>query len=192
MLPILEPYSEQVARWPASGRHILAAFDASTVVVYQAYRPEIATWAVEHQRLGGPAFSTSRMSWVKPNFLWMMHRCGWATKENQERVLGIRIDRAFFEEILATAIPSTWNAEDFTTREEWQAAVAGSSVRLQWDPDHDPTGRAVDRRAIQLGLRGEMLRRLAEDAVEILDVTPIAIAGRDLTTPSRWSELLTG
>ena len=28
-----------------------------------------------------------------------------------------------------------------------------SSVRLQWDPDHDPTGAPVARRAIQLGLR---------------------------------------
>ncbi|MFT5999906.1 MAG: hypothetical protein ACI81P_002365 [Neolewinella sp.] len=39
-----------------------------------------------HQQLGGPAFSYQRMSWIKPNFLWMMYRCGWAKKQDQERL----------------------------------------------------------------------------------------------------------
>ena len=47
------------------------------------------------------------MSWIKPNFLWMMFRCGWATKVNQERVLAIHLRRPFFESLLAEAIPST-------------------------------------------------------------------------------------
>ena len=49
-------------------------------------------------------FSYSRMSWIKTNFLWMMYRCGWATKRNQERVLAIRITRQGFEEILSKAL----------------------------------------------------------------------------------------
>jgi len=28
------------------------------------------------------------MSWIKPNFLWMMYRCGWGTKEGQQVTLG--------------------------------------------------------------------------------------------------------
>lgn len=191
MFPALEAYPDQLARWPAAGRHILAGFDEETLVVYQAYRPAIADWAVAHQQLGGPDFSFSRMSWVKPNFLWMMYRCGWGTKADQERVLAIRVRRAFFEEILAAAVPSAWAAEDFATREAWQGAVAASAVRLQWDPDHDPIGRPVERRAIQLGLRGDVLRRFATEAVEIADATPIAVAGREHTAPSRWSELRT-
>ena len=35
--------------------------------------------------------------------------------------------------------------------------MAASEVRLQWDPDHDPHGRPLARRALQLGLRGEAL-----------------------------------
>ena len=31
------------------------------------------------------------MSWIKTSFLWMMHRSGWGTKENQERILQINI-----------------------------------------------------------------------------------------------------
>ena len=39
--------------------------------------------------------------------------------------------------------------------------MAGSSVRLQWDPDHNPSGHPLARRAIQLGLRGDALARYA-------------------------------
>lgn len=64
----MAPYAEQVERWPRAGRHVLAQFDDDAVIVYQAYRPSIARWAVQHQQLGGPEFSLGRMSWIKPNF----------------------------------------------------------------------------------------------------------------------------
>ena len=32
-----------------------------------------------------------------------------------------------------------------------------------WDPDHDPSGGKVERRAIQLGLRGAMLAKYARE-----------------------------
>lgn len=71
-----EAWSEQREIWPSSGRHILAYFDDETIVVYQAYKPSIGRFALEHQRFGGD-FSMSRMTWIKPNFLWMMYRCDW-------------------------------------------------------------------------------------------------------------------
>jgi len=64
-------YVEQAAGWPPKGRHILAHYDAETIVVYQAYRPSIGEYAVRHRAFGG-GFSYTRMSWIKPNFLWMM------------------------------------------------------------------------------------------------------------------------
>src|SRR6266700_2323527 len=88
-------YDEQSARWPSSGRHILAQFDRHTIIVYQAYAAPIGSFAVENQRFGGP-FSFNRMSWIKPNFLWMMYRSGWGTKGGQEMVLAIRIQRSGF------------------------------------------------------------------------------------------------
>ncbi|MDY7003887.1 MAG: hypothetical protein SWX82_07990 [Cyanobacteriota bacterium] len=36
-----ENYLTQVSNWHTTGRHILAQFDENSVVVYQAYRPEI-------------------------------------------------------------------------------------------------------------------------------------------------------
>jgi hypothetical protein len=164
-------YLDQVREWPQSGRHILAQFDADSIYVYQAYRPSIARFAVEHQQFGGD-FSFSRMSWIKPNFLWMMYRAGWATKEGQEHILAVRLRRTFFDELLRSVVPSGYDSLRFDTREAWQAAVASSDVRLQWDPDHDPSGKPVERRAVQLGLRGAALRRYGQqELLSIEDIT---------------------
>jgi hypothetical protein len=38
-------------------------------------------------------------------------------------------------------------------------AVAESNVRLQWNPDHNPKGEKVERRAIQLGRRGDAIAK---------------------------------
>jgi hypothetical protein len=165
------PYAQVQATWPRQGRHILAHFDATSIDVYQAYRPAIAQYAVAQQRFGGE-FSYARMSWIKPNFLWMMYRSGWAQKEGQERILAIRLPRAFFDDLLRAAVPSTFDPARFSSRDAWQAAVQHSDVRLQWDPDHAPDGGTLSRRALQLGLRGETLRRYGEQqAISITDIT---------------------
>lgn len=158
----LESYAAQQRRWPRAGRHVMAQFDDEAVVVYQAYRPAIGHFAATHGYFGGE-FSLGRMSWVKPNFLWMMFRSGWGTKEGQEVVLAVWLRRAAFDELLETAVPSTFWAHRYADHAAWQAAVAGSDVRLQWDPDHGPSGTPVERRAVQLGLGGAALRGYAKD-----------------------------
>jgi hypothetical protein len=168
---ITRPYLEQVKTWPADGRHILARYDEENIVVYQAYRPAIGCHAAAHQRFGGE-FSFSRMSWIKPNFLWMMYRSGWGTKEGQEITLAVTIPRVLFDEILASAVPSTFDSSQYETHDAWKQALASSEVRLQWDPDHGPDGASQTRRAIQLGLRRSMLRRYAADeVVKIEDIS---------------------
>ncbi len=158
----LEPYLAQSERWPRSGRQILAWFDEKSIVVYQAFKPAIGRFAAEHGHFGGD-FGVGRMSWIKPNFLWMMFRSGWGTKKDQEVTLAVRLERSAFDAILAQAVPSSFGAARglYRSEEEWKAAVASSSVRAQWDPDHHPSGAPLERRAIQLGLRGETLRRYA-------------------------------
>ena len=174
-----EPYLAQQPRWPSSGRHILAQHDDASVVVYQAFRPSIADEAIRLGRFGS-RFSKTRMSWIKPNFLWMMYRCGWCTKLDQERVLAIRLGRDFFERLLRSAIPSSFTSALFSSESEWKRAVETSDVRLQWDPDHDPSGQPLTRRAIQLGLRGAMLAEYAGPAiVAIEDITEVVVRERE-------------
>ncbi len=168
---VTEAYSEQVTVWPKQGRHILAQFDDDTIVVYQAYCLEIGTYAAAHGTFG-IGFSYSRMSWVKPNFLWMMYRSGWGTKENQEVTLALRVRRTFFDTLLEAAVPSTWDRDRFAAEEDWSRAVGRSAVRLQWDPDHHPSGAKLERRAIQLGLRGEVLEAFGKrELLEVIDLS---------------------
>jgi hypothetical protein len=168
---VTEPYLVQAARSPKSGRHILAQFVDESVIVYQAYKPAIGQFATKNGYLGGE-FSLNRMSWIKPNFLWMMYRCGWASKEGQEVVLAVRLKRTAFDQILRLAVHSTFVPEVYETESAWKSAVASSDVRLQWDPDHDPSGASVQRRAVQLGLRGDVLAKYAKEwLVGIEDVS---------------------
>jgi hypothetical protein len=98
---VTEKYREQLKRWPKTGRHILAQHDDDTIIVYQAFRKEIAEYAVENGKFGGPFYDFKRMSWIKTNFLWMMYRCGWAEKDHKQRhVLAIRLTIDGFLEIL--------------------------------------------------------------------------------------------
>lgn len=117
MTLVTEPYIEQVKIWPTQGRHILAQFDDETIIVYQAYNPDIGHYAIRNKSFGD-GFSYSRMSWVKTNFLWMMYRSGWGTKENQEVTLALRIPRVFFDLLLDEAVPSSWDREQYSTEEE--------------------------------------------------------------------------
>jgi len=167
----LQSYHEQVNQWPVEGRHIMAQYDENSVIVYQAYRPAIGHFAAQHGYFGAE-FSLTRMSWIKPNFLWMMYRSGWGTKPGQEVILAVRLQRSFFDALLTQAVPSTFNADLYQSQQRWQQAVKQSEVRLQWDPDHNPAGRRMQRRAIQLGLRGNVLASYAKSA--ILDITDIS------------------
>ena len=186
----LEPYSVQNTIWPSNGRHILAQFDNETVVVYQAYRPSIGRFVAEHGYFGGE-FGFNRMSWVKPNFLWMMYRSGWGTKPDQEITLAVRIRRAGFDAMLQQAVHSSFNPTVYADEAAWRHAVAGSSVRLQWDPDHDPCGHPLERRAIQLGLRGAILRSYGTEwIVDVEDVSDFAAEQRANASQHGYPNLL--
>jgi hypothetical protein len=191
MTLVTEKYQDQLKRWPACGRHILAHFDESSVVVYQAYRPEIGGFAVKNQRFGGE-FSFNRMSWIKPNFLWMMYRSGWGTKLGQEITLAIHLQRAAFEKILGLAVYSTFVPQVYGSYEGWKERLAESPVRIQWDPDHDPTGAKQERRAIQLGMAGDVLRRFANEWIlKIEDISDFVSQQRQLAESDGSSELVT-
>lgn len=80
-------------------------------------------------------------------------------------------------------VASSFAASDCATEEEWRAQVTHSDVRLQWDPDHDPTGRPIERRAIQLGLRGRTLERFGREVLlSVEDITPFVAEQREKAT----------
>ncbi|AKA69713.1 DUF4291 domain-containing protein [Clostridium scatologenes] len=137
-------------------KKIYASYTENSIRVYQAYNDKIAE---ECLKLGtfGKSFKLERMTWIKPSFLWMMYRCGWGKKENQERVLAIDISRNGFEEMLWNVVLSTYNQKVYKSHENWKFQLKTSNVRCQWDPERDIYGNKLDRRSIQIGVQGEMV-----------------------------------
>lgn len=184
-------YQEQKDSWPSSGRHILAQFDDESIIVYQAYKPSIGKFAAANNYFG-KGFKYSRMSWIKPNFLWMMYRSGWGTKSDQEITLAIRLKRSYFDWILSQAVPSSLDSRLYQTYEEWQSDVSKSDVRLQWDPDHTPSGDREERRAVQLGLRGKALEGFrGSEIIEIEDISHFVTDQRKHLKNAHFSGLVT-
>ena len=141
---------------------IRADHDARTIVVYQAYAPAIADAALRAGRFVEP-FSFRRMTWIKPSFLWLMHRSNWARKPGQERVLAVRITRAGWEEALSLAVPTTADP----------AAVARADVHVQWDPERSARGAALNHYSIQVGIGRRLIRTFTDEwVVGLTDLTP--------------------
>ena len=168
-----EKYTTQTERLPKVGKQIIGQSDGENIIVYQAFNPNIAKYAVANQRFGGAHYSFNRMSWIKPNFLWMMYRAGWASKEHQQNILAITISLVHFKTILAQATISSYDAALYPSENAWKNALSETEVRLQWDPDHDPYGNKQTRKAIQLGMKGDILKAFCTEwIVKIEDITP--------------------
>lgn len=160
-----------VGRRQVPFRQIRAAHDASSIVVYQAYSPAIADPAVAAGRFV-PPFRRERMTWIKPSFLWMMYRCGWATKPGQERVLRITMSREGFETILANACLSTYEADTHGSGQEWRAMLGQAPNRVQWDPERTTSSAALAWRSIQIGIAAPFVPCYVDEWIEdIEDIT---------------------
>lgn len=161
-------------------REIRALFDDEAVTVYQAYSSTIADAALAAGRFV-PPFKVGRMTWIKPSFLWMMYRSGWATKPDQERVLAITITRAGFEWALAHSSLSHHDPAVYASHSDWSEIKSTAPVRIQWDPERSLRLEPLDHRAIQIGLGGAAADRYVNDwIVAIADATSLARQIHDL------------
>ncbi|MDO0928760.1 DUF4291 domain-containing protein [Streptomyces sp. TG1A-8] len=153
---------------------VRARHTESTVTVYQAYRPGIGGPAARTGRFPS-SWKRERMTWIKPSFLWMMYRCGWGTKEGQETVLAVEIDRAGFEWALRHSCLSHYVPGLHQDEAAWRRELRRAPARVQWDPERDLRLDPLPHRSLQLGLAGEAAARYADEwIVGIEDVTPLA------------------
>ena len=113
-----------------NNREIRAIYNAETIRVYQAYNNIIADEAIMLNK-GGGGGGGNRMTRIKPSFLWMMYRSGWATKQGQNRILAIDMDRIGFEEIVVNAVTSTFDDKLYSNIEEWKNAIKDSNPPIQ-------------------------------------------------------------
>ncbi|MFD0269832.1 DUF4291 domain-containing protein [Streptomyces sp. NPDC127106] len=158
----------------APHRQVRAAHTDTTITVYQAYAPHLGLPAARDGRFPA-AWKRERMTWIKPSFLWMMYRCGWATKTDQETVLAVEITREGFDEALRRACLSHYEPGTHADREAWQRSLRDSPARVQWDPERDLHLNPLPYRSLQLGLSGPASRAYADEwTISIRDVTPLA------------------
>jgi len=112
------------------------------------------------------------MTWIKPSFLWMMYRSGWASKANQERILAIRIYREAFDQSLLDACLTHYDKNIYASPGDWRRRFKHSTVRVQWDPERSIQLRPLPWRTIQVGLRGVAVSHYVTEWIkDITDVT---------------------
>jgi hypothetical protein len=154
-------------------RQIRANYDRTSIVVYQAYNDAIAEEAIKSQTFVSP-FSCNRMTWIKPSFLWLMERSGWATKSNQTRVLAVRINRSFWDEALSQAVLTSFEPRVHPSIDVWRSRFDAARVHVQWDPERSIHGRKLEHRAIQVGISRHVIDDFVLSIQCIKDMTPLA------------------
>ena len=144
-----------------------AEWDKEGVYFYQAFKDDIANWALENQRYGGPDFDPKRMTWIKPSFAWVLYRSGYAQKHHQNRILKIKITHDAVAEILSKC--------------SCRHGGGGTVGRVQWDPERDLFAacgnvprKMIRQRAIQIGVKGSLCEFYVQSIISIQDVTDLA------------------
>jgi hypothetical protein len=150
-----------------------AQHDRDHVLVFQAFRPEIGSAAVSAGTLAVPGFGLDRATWIKPSFLWMMHRSAWGRAEGQEVTLGIYVARTWFEDALGQAVLSSAHGSGEG------GPHTSTQVVVQWDPDWDASDHRQPWRAIQVGLRPAALRGYLTAIVGCVDLSEHVSRGRE-------------
>jgi hypothetical protein len=167
-------------------RQIRALYDSDTITVYQAYNAEIASQAVEHQKLNAsPLFKSSRMTWIKPSWCWMMYRAGYSFKDkNQEHILALKMTHEDFLGLLEKGVLTTEPAKSQSSGNGYEYGPTDGNnrlkqkpadVKIQWDPERSPRLGRLDYRSIQIGIPGALQTEWAEKWIaSIEDVTETA------------------
>ncbi|KAI0122701.1 ATP-dependent RNA helicase DHX8 [Daldinia grandis] len=164
-------------------RQIRAYYDEETITVYQAYNSEIASAAVNKQKLcASPQFRLTRMTWIKPSWCWMMYRAGYSYKDkNQERILALKMKHEHFIMLLRTATlttePGRGTAPGDAAEADKPPREKSSAVKVQWDPERTPRLEKLGYRSIQIGIPSSLAEAWVDKwIVGIEDVTERARA----------------
>eukprot|EP00747_Dinoflagellata_sp_TGD_P210753 gnl/TRDRNA2_/TRDRNA2_84008_c0_seq2.p1 gnl/TRDRNA2_/TRDRNA2_84008_c0~~gnl/TRDRNA2_/TRDRNA2_84008_c0_seq2.p1 ORF type:complete len:280 (-),score=42.20 gnl/TRDRNA2_/TRDRNA2_84008_c0_seq2:214-999(-) len=163
----IDDHDYAVGEDDADGRkYFVGEWDEEGVYFYQAFNDGIADWALAHQHFGGPLYGTSRMTWIKPSFGWVLYRSGYGHKHNQNRILKIKLPHAAVAELLSKC--------------QCKDGGGGSKGRVQWDPGRDlmsgdgKVPRMMRCRAIQIGLAGSLSELYVRSVISIQEVTELA------------------
>ena len=92
---------------------------------------------------------------------------------------------------MKNSVLSSFREVSDLSKEEWKKKLENSEVRCQWDPDRDICGNPIGRRAIQLGIKGETVKKYVNEwIVNITDVTDKVIEMRNSIQNGTFSEVM--
>lgn len=155
-------------------RQIYANYDETGVIVYQAFKPSTVKAALEKGTFGR-GFSMNRMTWIKPSFAWMLYRSDYASKTRQKAILKIKLTHDGFREILSHSVETHYNPYIYEDEDEWRRTLKKSPVRHQWDPERNLKLGKLERRAIQIGIRGWVVEKYVNEwIISLEEVTELA------------------
>lgn len=152
---------------------IRADYNDQTVIVYQAYPSAIARPALKAECFV-PPFSLTRMTWIKPSFLWLMERSNWGQKSGQEFILAVRMRRSGWEEALSLGVLTSYESSAHPDANAWREHFEKALVHVQWDPERSVRGADLGCNSIQVGLSRHIIQRYIDEwVIEIQDFTPL-------------------
>lgn len=170
-------------------KEIRAFYTDQFIRVYQAFNDTIADSALQFKKITSPPFKLERTTWIKPSFLWMMYRSGWATKENQNRILAIDITHQGFLWALEHSCLSHFDSTIYPSKEEWERTKSNSPVVVQWDPERDLHLNKLEYRAIQIGLTPPAAKLYTEQwIIDISDFTATTQKIKSLVDNNKLTE----
>ena len=169
-------------------QEIRAVYDKNTITVFQAYNAAIALSAIKNDRFESP-FSFNRMTWIKPSYLWLMERSNWATKSNQEYILGIKIKRESWEKALGMGILTHPDEEIYSNGLDWELQFNEAPIHIQWDPERSIRGAKLNIRSIQVGIGRTLIEEYNKEwIVEIVDYTALTNKINQLRKSGKYKE----
>lgn len=179
----LAAVTAQAGPGDAHPRALLATFDDATVTVWQAHSHSVADEAVRTNGFGGSSWRTDRMTRFRLSLPSLLYRNGWATRKDRERILAVRVARSGFDALLRQAVHAAMEADCYATRAAWALATRFANVTLAWHPDVDPSGRALPRETVRIGVRDAALVRFTREwVVAVEDWTDWVVAHRGKVT----------
>ena len=151
---------------------IRADYSTQSIVIYQAYPSAIAHAVLRAQQFVSP-FSFTRMTWIKPSFLWLMERSNWGQKAGQEYILAVHMTRHGWEEALSLGVLTSYEPSAHATMQLWRNQFEQAVVHVQWDPERSLRGRDVGYNSIQVGLSRHIIQTYVTQWVTAIhDYTP--------------------
>lgn len=152
---------------------IRADYNSQIITIYQAYPFAIAQPALQGQCFVAP-FSFTRMTWIKPSFLWLMERSNWGQKSGQEYILAVRVQRSGWDEALSLGVLTGFEASAHNNAQVWREQFEKALVHVQWDPERSIRGADLGVNSVQVGLSRHVIQKYVNDWIfEIQDYTPL-------------------